>query len=67
MSRRAAIFRQGDVTRAARGAVKAGLPVSRVEIDQTGKIVVICQSEQGEGAMAAPDLDALRRARGWAR
>ena len=66
MSRRAAAFRQVDITRAARGAVRAGLPVSRVEIDQTGKIVVICQSEQGEGASPAPNLDALRRARmGW--
>ena len=33
-------FRQRDVTKACKGVVGAGLGVQRVEIDQTGKIVV---------------------------
>ncbi|MBR1196622.1 hypothetical protein JQ634_26095 [Bradyrhizobium sp. AUGA SZCCT0240] len=39
MSRGAHKFKQGDVTKAVRGAVNAGLAVQRVEI-QEGKIVV---------------------------
>lgn len=37
-------FKQVDVTRAAKGAIAAGLPVQRVEIDCDGKIVVVVQS-----------------------
>ena len=33
-------FTEGDVTRAVRGAVMAGLNVQRYEIDREGKIVV---------------------------
>jgi hypothetical protein len=40
MSRRQQSFKQDDVTRALRGAVKAGLNVQRYEIDREGKIVV---------------------------
>ena len=41
MSRSAQTFKQGDVTKAAKGAVKAGLNVQRIEIDKkTGNIVV---------------------------
>lgn len=36
-----ATFRQADVTRAAKGVAKAGLPVGRVEIDREGKIVIL--------------------------
>lgn len=36
-----ASFRQADVTRAAKGVAKAGLPVGRVEIDREGKIVIL--------------------------
>ena len=39
MSRRAQPFTQTDVTRAAKGAVKAGLTVQRIEFEP-GKIVV---------------------------
>jgi hypothetical protein len=35
------MFRQGDVTKALKGAVKAGLNVQSFEIDRNGKIVVI--------------------------
>jgi hypothetical protein len=64
MSRAPTKFRQADITKAIQGATKAGLSVSRVEIDATGKIVVIC-------AEGAPDQSAdgwearLRKARGW--
>lgn len=38
-----AVFKQVDVTRAAKGVTKAGLPVGRVEIDPDGKIVITVQ------------------------
>ena len=41
MSRGAQTFKQGDVTKALKGAVAAGLDVKRVEIDRDGKIVVV--------------------------
>ena len=41
MSRIVQPFKQGDITKAVRGAVKAGLDVQRVEIDRDGRIVVI--------------------------
>jgi hypothetical protein len=40
MSRGAHKFKQGDVTKAVKGAVNAGLAVQRVEIDKTGKIIL---------------------------
>jgi hypothetical protein len=41
MSRGQNAFKQGDVTKAVRGAVKAGVSVSRVEIDKkTGNIIL---------------------------
>jgi hypothetical protein len=39
MSRGAQSFKQGDVTKAIKGVVKAGVNVGRVEIDN-GKIIV---------------------------
>jgi hypothetical protein len=40
MSRYPQKFTEGDVTRAVRGAVKAGLNVQRYEINREGTIVV---------------------------
>ena len=34
-------FRQADIRRAASGVIAAGLPIAKIEIDPTGKIVVI--------------------------
>jgi hypothetical protein len=45
MARAAAIFRQGDVTRAVRAVVAAGQAVARVEIDPGGKIVIVTTGE----------------------
>ncbi len=46
-------FTQADVTRAAKGAVAAGLRVVRLEIDQTGKLVVITSVEPDGNADSA--------------
>jgi hypothetical protein len=41
MSRGVQTFKLNDVTKACKGAVRAGLEVQRVEIDQDGKISVV--------------------------
>jgi hypothetical protein len=41
MSRGQQTFKQGDVTRALKATVKAGMAVERVEIDNNGKIVIV--------------------------
>jgi len=40
MSKGQHTFKQGDVTKALKGAVNAGIKVKRIEIDRAGKIVV---------------------------
>lgn len=41
MSRGAHTFKQGDVTKAAKGVVDAGLTVQRIEVDtKNGKVIV---------------------------
>ena len=46
MSRGPQTFRQTDVTRVLKAAAKAGVAVQRVEIDKTGKIVVVTATAQ---------------------
>jgi hypothetical protein len=41
MARGPCNFRQQDVTRAVKGTVAAGVEVARVEIDKSGKIVIV--------------------------
>lgn len=41
MANRPANFTQADVSRAIKATVAAGLSVGRIEIDQTGRIVII--------------------------
>jgi hypothetical protein len=38
---RRSCFRQADLTRAVRGAAKAGVCVARIEIDPNGKIIIL--------------------------
>jgi hypothetical protein len=45
MPRHPSTFRQRDMTRAVRAVVAAGVGVKRVEIDKSGKIVVITGGE----------------------
>ena len=52
MSRGAQTFKQGDVTKAIKAAVQAGLPVARVEVSPDGRIIVIAgrpEQEQSYG------------------
>lgn len=40
-SRLSTVFRQSDLSRAVRGAMAGGLSIARVEIETTGKIVLV--------------------------
>lgn len=42
-------FKQADLTRAAKGAVAAGMDVDRIEIDPEGKISVIMRGSVNAG------------------
>jgi hypothetical protein len=44
------------VTKACKGAVRAGLDVQRVEIDQAGKIVEADMAEAGNAGVAAREI-----------
>jgi hypothetical protein len=56
MARGPLTFRQQDVTRAVKAVVAAGVAVERVEVDQSGKIVVVAvdASKSGEVAKENP-------------
>jgi hypothetical protein len=54
MTKRPARFKQADVSRALRGAERAGMKVGRVEIDADGKIVILVGSEAAR-ASDTPD------------
>jgi hypothetical protein len=54
MSRGPLTFRQADVTRALRAVKDAGVEVARVEVDKTGKIVVVV-GEPDKTNAAGPD------------
>jgi hypothetical protein len=60
MSRGKQSFRQGDVTKAVKAVVKAGVPVGRVEIAD-GKIVVFAgQPEANSTAGSTNEWDSVK-------
>ncbi len=51
-------FREVDVKRAAAGVMRAGVPISRIEIDPDGKIVIIAgQPDEGRESNEWADLE----------
>lgn len=63
MSRTSSSFKQTDVTRAVKGARKAGLDVGKVEIDATGKIVVFAATAVPSEPVSELDKWTRNRAR----
>jgi len=62
MARAPSTFRQADVTKAVRAVVAAGVGIARVEIDKSGKIVIVSGGAEAEISKRAP-LDAWRERR----
>jgi len=62
MSRRAATFRQADVTKAVKAVAAAGVEIQRIEVARDGKIVIVT----GKAEPAAPqdELDRWLSERG---
>lgn len=56
MPRTPSNFRQQDVTRAVKAVVAAGVDIARVEIDRTGKIVIVT-SKPLEATSPQDELD----------
>ncbi len=57
MARAPSTFRQRDVTKAIKAAVAAGVDVARVEIDTTGKIVIVTGKNTGLAENSVSPLD----------
>jgi hypothetical protein len=61
MARAPSTFRQQDVTRAVKAVVAAGVGIARVEIDKTGKIMIIAADATGQpGETEANEWDRVR-------
>ena len=61
MSRGNQTFRQGDITKALKGAQNAGIEVQRVEIEKGGKIVVFAgKPDQRREGRSANEWDDVR-------
>lgn len=56
MARGKATFKQSDATRAMKSAIAAGLEVTRVEIEPTGKIVMVT---------GTPGAISVKTGKGW--
>jgi hypothetical protein len=48
MTRGPSIFRQQDITKAIKGATKAGVNIGRIEIAKDGRIVIITATEAAQ-------------------
>jgi hypothetical protein len=59
--RRPCLFKERDVTRAAKAVLAAGLEIARVEIDKNGAIVVVPSkpAETAEGSQDHSEWDAV--------
>lgn len=58
-----AVFTQGDISKLLKGAAAAGMTVTRVEIDRTGKIVAqIGKADDDQPKEEETDLDRIIRA-----
>ena len=63
MARLQQTFKQGDVSRAVKGAMAAGIKVESVEITPGGKIIINAESDRSVVAASSP-LDEWRSGRG---
>jgi hypothetical protein len=50
MSRGRQTFKQGDVTKAIKGATQAGVRVARVEITEDGRIIIHVENNEPKAA-----------------
>jgi len=50
MARAPCTFRQTDLTRAVKAVVAAGVEITRIEIDKTGKIVIVTATAPARSA-----------------
>jgi hypothetical protein len=57
MARSPSTFRQLDVTRAVKAVTAAGVHIARVEIDNSGKIVIVAGKLQEAAPSSHDDLD----------
>jgi hypothetical protein len=57
MARAPSTFRQQDITRAVKAVVAAGVDIARVEIDKSGKIVIVTVTATGVGPQGDLDLE----------
>ena len=60
MSRGAQSFRQGDVTKAVKAVVKAGVPVGRVEIADVKIVVFAGRAGADSTAASANEWDSVK-------
>jgi hypothetical protein len=64
MSRGQQTFKQGDLTRALKATIRAGIVIERVEIDKNGKIIVVTAKSGYTANEAQPEKnewDAVHR------